>query len=305
MAYTKVRMESGSPFNSLDWLVAMDQGLFQKEGVDVEFIEHSSRKKTDLSITHWNQLKSNMGHASATERGTANIFNACEWGNYRRSQDSSVGCRQLGRRACVPCSAVVVPPWSDVYTPQQLANKTITVPFHGGSHYMTLQLLEGFIPREMIKLVSSGLPDVRFRSMMKGEVDAASVREPWNTVAEKAGCRTIVQGFFHGTDAATEEIDAETYAAINRALSEAVRRMNANKKAYVHYFIDHDQAPEVQALAIDDFNLNRLQYIQPGTPIPEDELRRTYEWMVSWDLIDAGHTVEELVNTTVAAPADD
>ena len=53
------------------------------------------------------------------------------------------------------------------------------------------------------------------------------------------------------------------------------------------------------------FNLNRLQYIQPGTPIPEDELRRTYEWMVSWDLIDAGHTVEELVNTTVAAPAAD
>jgi len=301
MAYPKIRMERPNPYNGLDWIVAVDEGLFAKEGVDAELIAHGGGKKTNVNITDWNQVKSNAGHAEAMERGCANIFNACEWGNYRRSQDTAVGARQLGRRASVVCGAVVVPPWSEIYTPQQLANKTIAVPFHGGTHYLTLQLVEGFVPREMIKLVSSGHPSERYRSIMDGTVDACSAREPWITVAEKNGCRIILQGFYNGTDTATPEITSETYAAINRALTEAVRRINANKRAYLHYFIDLDKSPEVQALSIDDFDLNRILFLEPGKQIPEDQLQRTYEWMVSWNLIDSGHGVEDLVNTRVMA----
>ena len=309
MTYKKVKVERHYPFNGLDWIVAKDEGLFEREGLDVEFIAHGTRVETDLSLTNaWNQVSSALGHAEAAERGAANFYNACEWGNYRRSQDSKYGFRQMGRRACVPCGAIVVPPWSDIYTPQQLANRTIAVPFFAGTHFLALQMLEGFVPRNQIKVASSDGGDrkyTRFRSMMNGEVDACTVSEPWNTVADKAGCRTIVQAFLHGTDVATPEIDAETYAAINRALSQAVRRINADKKAYVHYFIDRDQSEEVQALTVDDFNLSRLQYIEPGQPIPEDELERTYEWMVSWDLIGEGLHREDLVNTKVAALADD
>ena len=36
MAYKKIRMESMSPFNGLDWIVAMDEGLLAKEGLEVE-----------------------------------------------------------------------------------------------------------------------------------------------------------------------------------------------------------------------------------------------------------------------------
>jgi NitT/TauT family transport system substrate-binding protein len=233
------------------------------------------------------------------ERGCANIFNACEWGNYRRAQDTGVACRQLGRRASVVAGAVAVRPDCDIYTPQQLANRTIAVPFHAGTHYLTLQLLEGFVPRDMVKLVSSGRPSERYRAMMNGRVDACSVREPWITIAEKNGCRLILQGFYNGTDTATPDINAETYAAINRALSEAVRRINSNKKAYLHYFIDHEKAPEVKALSLDDFNLNRIVFVEPGKPIPQEHLMRTYNWMVSWNLIDAGHEMQDLVNVEV------
>ena len=306
MAYKQIRMEKLSPYHGLDWLVASDEGLFDKEGLDVEFVEHGVQKETDVSLVNaWNKVSSSAGHAEAAERGTANFFNACEWGNYRRAQDSTVGCRQLGRRASVVCGAIVVPPGSDIYTPQQLAGKTVAVSFHSGTHYLALQMLEGFVPRDMIKLVSSGRPSERYRSMMNGEVDACTVREPWNTVAEKAGCRTIIQGFYYGTDSASEEIDGETYAALNRALVEAVRRINTDKSNYLHYFIDRESAPEVKALSIEGFNLNRLVFVQPGQPIPDEELQRTYDWMVSWDLIDAGHTAEELVNTQVATLAND
>ncbi|MBI2986624.1 MAG: ABC transporter substrate-binding protein [Deltaproteobacteria bacterium] len=303
MAYPKIKMERPNPYNGLDWIVAADESLFANEGLDVELVPHGGEKKTNIDITDWNQIPSNAGHAEAMERGCANIFNACEWGNYRRSQDTQVGCRQVGRRASVVCGGIAVPPWSDVYTPQQLANKTIAVPFHAGTHYLTLQLLEGFLPRDLIRVVSSGRPSERYRAMMSRTVDACSVREPWITVAEKNGCRIILQGFYNGTDTASPEIDAETYAAINRALSEAVRRINADKRAYLHYFIDSEKAPEVKALSIDDFNLNRIVFIEPGKPIPQEQLVRTYNWMVSANLIDRGHSIEDLVNTKVMTPA--
>jgi NitT/TauT family transport system substrate-binding protein len=303
MAYPKIKMEKPSVYNGLDWLVALDEGLFAKEGLEVELVAHGGERTTNLDITDWNKVRSNAGHAEAMERGSANFFNACEWGNYRRSQDTSVGCRQLGRRASIVAGAVAVPPDSEVFTPQQLANKTIAVPFHAGTHYLTLQLLEGFVPRDMIKLVSSGRPSERYRAMMSGKVDACSVREPWITVAEKNGCRLILQGFYHGTDSATPEIGAEAYAALNRALSEAVRRINANKRNYLHYFIDNEKGDEVKALKLDDFNLNRIVFVEPGKPIPQEQLMRTYDWMVSWNLIDAGHQVQDLVNTQVMAQA--
>jgi len=302
MAYPKIKMERPSVYNGLDWLVALDEGLFAKEGLEVELIAHGGDQDTNVNVTDWNKVRSNAGHAEAVERGCANIFNACEWGNYRRSQDTRVGCRQLGRRASVVAGAVAVPPDSDIYTAQQLANRTIAVPFHAGTHYLTLQLLEGFVPRDMIKLVSSGRPAERYRAMMKGAVDACSVREPWITVAEKNGCRLIVQGFYNGTDTATAEIDVGTYAAINRALSEAVRRINANKRAYLRYFIDNETGAEVKSLTADDFNLSRIVFIEPGKPIPQEQLMRTYNWMVSWNLIDPGHKVQDLVNTQFMAP---
>ena len=305
MAYPKITMERPSAYNGLDWIVALDEGLFEKEGLDVELVAHGAGgRKTDVGITDWNKIRSTSGHAEAQERGAANMYNACEWGNYRRSQDSTVGGRQLGRRAGVPCGAVVVPPGSDIYTPQQLANKTIAVPFHAGTHYLTLQLLEGFVPRDMVRLVSSGRPSERFRSMLKGEVDACSVREPWNTVADKMGCQVILQGFYNGTDVATDEINAETYTALTRALSEAVHRINADKRKYLDYFIREYDGAEVGPLTKDDFNLNRIVFIEPGQPIPEDQLQRTYGWMVSWNLIDDGHEVEDLVNTNIMALAD-
>ena len=58
------------------------------------------------------------------------MYNACEWGNYCRVQDTSKGSRQVGRRAIVSWAALMVAPDSPAYTPQQLANKTIGVPFY-------------------------------------------------------------------------------------------------------------------------------------------------------------------------------
>ena len=298
----KLVLESTAPFQGLPELVAHQEGLFAAEGLDVEFVPRgqSAPKATDTSITDPNELSASLSHASTLESGGASLYNACEWGNYRRVQDSQAGARQVGRRAIIVYGALMVPPWSDVYTPQQLAGKMIGLPYFAGNHFLTLQALEGFLPREAITtcLAPNGSIN-RFRSLMNREMDATSLTEPHISLAEKAGCRTIVLAPFHGTEVASPDFDAETYAAFNRAVREAVRRINVDKRKYAQYFLDyHSSESEIAALTVDDLDLSRIQVTVP-TPIPADEMARTARWMVTWDLLDADTRPEDLVDAEI------
>jgi NitT/TauT family transport system substrate-binding protein len=131
---------------------------------------------------------------------------------------------------------------------------------------------------------------------MKGEIVATTLTEPYITVAEKAGCRIIVMSPFHGTEVATPGVDAETYAAFSRAVNKAVARIKADKRKYLQYFIDYYKSdPDVAALTVDDLSPSRLQVVEPA-PIPEEELQRTYQWMVGWNMLDGGTGAEDLID---------
>jgi NitT/TauT family transport system substrate-binding protein len=220
-------------------------------------------------------------------------------------EDTNTGSRQLGRRAIVSYAAMVVAPDSPVYTPQQLANRTIGVPFYFGTHYIALHMLEGFVPREMIKLCRAPNGSrYRLKALLDGEVDAVTLTEPHITLAEKKGCRTICSAFFHGTEVASDRVDSETYAAFNRAVREAVRRINADKRAYLHYFIDYHKAtdPEVAALKVEDLRESRLVVCDPA-PIPLDEMQRTFDWLKSWGMLDETASPLQLVNADIQSHA--
>src|SRR5260370_30512744 len=140
-------------------------------------------------------------------------------------------------------------------------------------------MLEGFLPRDMIKLCRAPNGSrYRLDALMRGEVDATTLTEPHITLAEKKGCRTICSAFFHGTEVASDKVDAETYAEFNRAVREAVRRINADKRGYLHYFIDYHKAkdPEIGTLKVEDLRASRLIVCDPA-PIPTHELQRTYQ----------------------------
>jgi NitT/TauT family transport system substrate-binding protein len=296
-------LESTAPFQGLPELVAYDEGLFAREGLAVEWAERDKgrERKTLVDVTSPTAANPFLSHGSLLEKGEADMYNACEWGNYCRVQETRHGSRQVGRRAIVAYAAVVVRPDSPVYTPQQLANRTIGVPFYFGTHYIALHLLEGFLPRDMIKLCSaSNGSRFRLKSMLDGEIEAATLTEPHITLAEKKGCRPICSAFFHGTEVASDRVDQETYAAFNRAVREAVRRINANKRAYLHYFIDYyrDTDPEIAALKVEDLRESRLVVCDPA-PIPADEMQRTFDWLKSWGMLDQTASPLDLVNADV------
>jgi NitT/TauT family transport system substrate-binding protein len=298
----KLVLETTAPFQGLPELVADAEGLFANEGLSIEWVERESAdKSTDVNVNSPKGLNPFASHGKMLEQGRADMYNACEWGNYCRVQDSKTGSRQVGRRAIVSYAAIVVRPDSAVYTAQQLAGRTVGVPFYFGTHYLALHLLEGFMPRDQIRLCrTSNGSRPRFDAMMRGEIEATTLTEPYVTLAEKKGCRLICEAFYHGTEVASDRVDAETYAAFNRAVREAVRRINADKNAYLRYFIDYHKAkdPEIGALTVGDLRASRIVVCDPA-PIPLDEMQRTYDWLKSWGMLEATATPLQLVNLEV------
>jgi len=304
----KLVLESTAPFQGLPELVADDEGLFEKEGLLIEWVD---RDQGAAAIETAHDIDSPAGvdpfasHGAMFEQGKADMYNACEWGNYCRVQDTGQKGRQIGRRAIVAHGALVVAPDSPAYTPQQLAGKMVGVPYYFGTHYLALLLLEGFLPRDQIRTcrVSNGSRK-RFDALMAGEIDATTLTEPYLTLAEKKGCRVLAEALFHGTEVASDKVDAETYAAFNRAVSEAVRRINADKRKYLQYFIDRhkDKDPEIGTLTVDDLRESRLVVAPPG-PIPEDELERSYQWIRSWGMLEETEAATQLVDLEAQARA--
>ncbi len=167
-----------------------------------------------------------LQHGKMLEQGKADMYNACEWGNYCRVQDTQVGSRQVGRRHRHHYAAIVVRPDSEgVITAQQLAGKTVGVPFYFGTHYLALHLLEGFMPREDNKLCrTSNGSRPRFDAMMRGEIEATTLTEPYVTLGRKAGCRLICEAFITAPKWRRTGSTRKPTGAFNRAVREAVKR---------------------------------------------------------------------------------
>src|SRR5215467_7962375 len=297
-----LRLETTAPFQGLAELVAYDEGLFEKEGIKIEWMDREKGvdKSAQMHITNHKDASRFLSHGKMMEAGQADLYNACEWGNYSRVEATKVGSRQVGRRSIVTFAALVVRSGSPVQTPQQFANVSIGVPMYSGTHYLCLQMLEGFVPRELIKIgrVPNG-SNYRFKMLMDKTIEATTLTEPYISLAEKMGCRVVISAFHHGTEVASNRVDSETYAAFNRAVREAVRRINANKRAYLHYFIDYHKAdPEIAGLTIDDLREGRIYVVDPA-PIPSDEMQRTFEWMKSWGFLEDVCDAKQLVDMNV------
>src|SRR5262245_2298690 len=80
----KLVLETTAPFQGLPELVAYDEGLFEKEGILVEWADRDQggAKKVDVTITSPKDVNKFASHGKLFEQGKADMYNACEWGNY-------------------------------------------------------------------------------------------------------------------------------------------------------------------------------------------------------------------------------
>jgi NitT/TauT family transport system substrate-binding protein len=301
VALRKLQSVGGSAVFSLPYYVAREEGLFVEEGLDIEIPLQTSYLESSTAniklIEDHRTVDAFHGHFSAFEQGQAEIYRACEWGQIRRSHDSEREGRIIGRRASVASQAILVRPDSPYNIPQDLANVAVGVSFHAGSHYIAVQMLEGFLRRDELKVVGV-TGGSRFLALRDGIVDAIAVMEPWISVGEKLGYKVICEAHYIGSEIAGPDLDPETFGAITRALTKAVRVINADITPYLHYFVE-EVPKDIATLFVSDLHLNRLRFIEPA-PYPQDQFDRTFDWMVSWGLIAPDSGYEEIVDNRVS-----
>src|SRR5438874_11686292 len=188
----KVKASMMNAIHDLPLLVARDEGFFRDQGLDVEIIKTpgSGQKDSDHQALRDNIFDRTM--EALYEQGACDQFRMCEWGIMKRAVESTV---EKGHRpakivalgSAMSTFAIVTDPKARIYEPEQLKNKPIGVSPFNGSHFTTLKLLEGFLKREQIKWGFAGTMKERLDALGKGEVAAASLMEPWISVAEKRG----------------------------------------------------------------------------------------------------------------------
>jgi NitT/TauT family transport system substrate-binding protein len=206
-------------------------------------------------------------------------------------------CSGLRRRRIVALGAsmskfaLVVTRDSKIYEPEQLKDKLIAVTPNNGSHFTTLKMIEGFLTPEHVKTTSAGSMLKRLEALRQGQVAAVSLMEPWISVAQKEGLRILIESHSTRSEAASDEVDGATLAAMFRAQARAVEVLEKDPTPYVHYLV----AEAGGLLDARDFQTWRLLHAPP-TPYTRERFDDTYNWTVKWNMTVPGATYENTVD---------
>ena len=187
--------------------------------------------------------------------------------------------------------AIVVAPNSKIYEPEMLKNKSIATTPNNGSDFTTLKMMEGFLAQEHIKRVHAGSMLKRLEAVRDGKVAAASLMEPWISVAQKWGMRILIESHSTRSEAAGDDLDGKTLAAMFRAQARAVEVLEKDPTPYIHYFI----AETGGLLQPSEFQTWRLLHAPPQ-PYTRERFDDTYNWTVKWNMTVPGATYETIVD---------
>jgi NitT/TauT family transport system substrate-binding protein len=294
--FKKVRVSMMNAIHDMPLLVARDEGFFSDEGLDVDIIKTpgSGQFASDHQALRENVFDRTM--EAMYDQGSCDQFRMCEWGVMKRAVESNV---ESGHRpakivalgSAMSTFALVTNPASGIYEPEQLKDEPIAVSPFNGSHFTTLKLLEGFLKREQIKTQFAGTMRERLDAVGRGEIKAASLMEPWISVAEKRGLRVIMESHSTRSEAASDELDGPTLAKMFRAEARAAEAIDQHPERYVHYLVE-EAGGQLEAK---DVNLARLLNAPP-VPYTRERFDHTYQWTLGWGLVSPGATYENTVD---------
>lgn len=277
-------------------IVARDEGYFADEGLEVEFVTAPGMAQvtTDSEILRRQVMFDRPLDTMFNDCGV-DQYRMCEWGILKRAveaEQSGLRSRKIvALGAAMSKFAIVVAPDSDVYEPEQLKDKPIALTPYNGSNFTTLKMMEGFLSREHLKTTQVGTMRDRLEAVKRGEVAAACLMEPWISVAQKQGMRVLIEAHSTRSEAASEDLDGPTLAAMFRAQTRAVRKFQDDPSPYLHYLTQETGG----LLEPHELQTWRLVYAPPQ-PYTRERFEDTYTWMLSWDMVPAGATYENTVD---------
>ncbi|MEO5677890.1 MAG: ABC transporter substrate-binding protein, partial [Usitatibacter sp.] len=227
--------------HDLPVLVARDQGFYKDEGLDVDFV--TTPGMAQVSTQHFVKFDSIFDRPldSTYNEGGIDTYRMCEWGIMKRAVEANTeGLRPrkiVALGAAMSSFAIVVSRDSKAFEPEMLKNVPIAVTPNNGSHFTTLKIMEGFLPKEHIKTTTAGSMPKRIEALQAGKVGAVSLMEPWISYAQKLGLRILVESHSTRSEAAGDDLDGRTLAAMFRAQARAVELLERDPRPYVKYLV--------------------------------------------------------------------
>ena len=281
--------------HDLPVLVARDKGFFKDEGLDLDFV--TTPGMAQVTTTHLVKFDSIFDRPlnSVYNEGGIDQYRMCEWGIMKRAVEAENGGLR-GRKivalgASMSKFAVVVARDSKYYEPEMLKDQPIAVTPNNGSHFTTLKIMEGFLAPEHIKTVHSGSMLKRLEAVQSGKVAAASLMEPWISVAQKRGLRILIESHSTRSEAAGDDLDGPTLKKMFRAQARAVELIEKDPTPFVHYLI----AETGGLLEPHELQTWRLLHAAPQ-PYTRERFDDTYNWTVKWNMTVPGATYENTVD---------
>src|SRR5207302_7334276 len=199
-----IRLQSDSNAHDRPWRVAVEQGYFADEGLDVEYHEDDPQGvagRVENFSERWKE--------SQLQQGALEVYPVCEWGAIERVQTLGKG-KIIGLDTTVRTGAIMVRPDSNIQSLAELANVPIAVTWHAGTFYAAIEALEGAgVPFSEIQLEHA---NDRLEALLSRRNEAAALMEPLVSRAAAAGCRSLAELRWRGGIVAGDDLDDETIA---------------------------------------------------------------------------------------------
>jgi ABC-type nitrate/sulfonate/bicarbonate transport system substrate-binding protein len=217
-----IRLQSDSNAHDRPWRVALEQGFFAAEGLDVEYYEDNPKgtagRVEDFS-KRWKE--------SQLQNGALEVYPVCEWGAIERVQALGGG-KIIGLDTTVRTGALMVRKESKIRALSELRKVPIAVTWHAGTFYAAIEALEAAgVPFADITLVHA---NDRLEALLGGTTEAAALMEPLVSRALAKGARKIADLRWRGGIVAGDEVDDDTAAKLRRALNRAIDWLRENEE---------------------------------------------------------------------------
>src|SRR5438128_6004322 len=225
--------------HDLPVLVARDKGFFRDEGLDLEFV--TTPGMAQVTTSHAVKFDSVFERPldSVYNEGGIDCYRMCEWGIMKRAVEANAqglrGRKIVALGASMSKFAIVVARDSQIYEPEMLKDKPIAVTPNNGSEFTTLKMIEGFLEPSHVQRTNIGSKLKRPEAGRDGKVAAASLTEPWISVAQKWGLRILIESHSTRSEAAGDDLDGPTLARMFRAQSRAVEVAEHDPKPFGHH----------------------------------------------------------------------
>jgi NitT/TauT family transport system substrate-binding protein len=273
--------------DSLPFYVAEEEGYFREEGLEVQLITFTSALERDTAL-QTGQIDGQLADLIATallnkERERVRVVKTTYRANPQQAQFS-----------------IVAAPGSTIRSPEGLKGATIGISENSIIDYITDRLLKGagLSPKDVRKVGIPSIP-VRMQMLIQGQLDAATIPEPFTTLALQEGGHLIMDDgkdriglsvLEFRTDVLREK--RELVRRLVRAHERAVKAINSDPQRYQPLLAEKAKLPE------------RVKDIFPVPPFPEGDLptredvAQTTAWMVERGLLSRALSYERLVDTS-------